>query len=142
MESLRIGLPPPPAKARPQSLQLSTPPALSRRSVPSFQPGIQSLGISHPIVASSRSLHEQRVSAEIKTQKSIASLALKQVQERWIHIVQSLQNCSLLAQTTAQIAHQNDLILASLRGYQASSLQTYLRQIDKFLLYLENPISA
>ena len=78
-----------------------------------------------------------RASDELVTQKSIASLALKQVQERWLQIIQRQHDCSLLAQTTAQTAHEQDLIIAALRGYQASSLQTYLRHIEKFLSYLD-----
>ena len=78
-----------------------------------------------------------RASEEFVTQKSIASLALKQVQERWLQIIQRLHDCSILAQTTAQTAHEQDLIVAALKGYQASSLQTYLRHIENFLSYLD-----
>ena len=78
-----------------------------------------------------------RASEDLVTQKSIASMALKQIQVKWLQIIQSLGDCSILAHTTAQTAHEKDLIIAALKGYQASSLQTYLRQIENFLSYLE-----
>ena len=59
-----------------------------------------------------------RAPDELVTQKSIASLALKQVQERWLQIIQRQHDCSLLAQTTAQTAHEQDLIIAALRGFK------------------------
>ncbi len=74
-----------------------------------------------------------RASEDLVTQKSIASLALKQVQVKWLQIIQRLGDCSL----TAQTAHERDLIIAALKGYQASSLQTYLRHIENFLSYLD-----
>ena len=137
VEDMRIGLPPPPAKARPKSLQhrsYSTPvrpilSALPIRQIASNTKCPSSMG--------PKQRPTSRISDELVTQKSIASLALKQVQERWLQIIQRLHDCSLLAQTTAQTAHEQDLIVAALRGYQASSLQTYLRHIEKFLSYLD-----
>ena len=134
---MRIGLPPPPAKARPKSLQPDKPSVPIRPASPAFPSGWQIASARRQAPVSSKPGYAGRASAEIMTQKSIASLALRQVQERWTQIIQSLQDCSLLAQTTAQTSHQHDLIIAALRGYQASSLQTYLRHIDKFLHYLE-----
>ena len=137
VEDMRIGLPPPPVKARPKSLQLrsfSTP----VKPIPSALPSRQIAF--HPKSSSSLGSKQQpnsRAPEAFVTQKSIASLALQQVQERWLQIIQRLPDCSLLAQTTAQTSHEQALIVSALRGYQASSLQNYLRHIENFLSYLD-----
>ena len=134
----RGGLPPPPVKARPKSLQhcsYSTPvrPILSALPIREI-----AFNTKCPSSVGPKQRPTSRASEDFVTQKSIASLALKQVQERWLQIIQRLHDCSILAQTTAQTAHEHDLIVAALKGYQASSLQTYLRHIENFLSYLDN----
>ena len=137
VEDMRIGLPPPPVKAQPKSLQLQSckiPVQPIRSAVPKQERTLVTMpkdlvGPTHGPTS--------RASEDFVTQKSIASMALKQVQVKWLQIIQSLGDCSILAHTTAQTAHEKDLIVAALKGYQASSLQTYLRQIENFLSYLE-----
>ena len=73
---------------------------------------------------------------DFQTQKSIAATAMSQVQARWLRIIKNIPEASYLAQTAAETSHEDDLLRASLRGYQASSLQTYIRQIENFLTYL------
>ena len=137
VEDMRIGLPPPPVKARPKSLQhrsYSTPVGPILSALPIRQIAFTT---KCPSSMGPKQRPTSRASDEFITQKSIASLALKQVQERWLQIIQRLHDCSLLAQTTAQTAHEQDLIVAALKGYQASSLQTYQRHIENFLSYLD-----
>ena len=137
VEDMRIGLPPPPVKARPKSLQhrsYSTPIRPITSAVPIKE---IALNTTYPGSVGPKQQPTSRTSEDFVTQKSIASLALKQVQARWLQIIQRLPDCSILAQTTAQTAHENDLIVAALKGYQASSLQTYLRHIENFLSYLD-----
>ena len=137
VEDMRIGLPPPPVKARPKSLQhrsYSTPIRPITSAVPIKEIALNS---TYPGSVGPKQRPTSRASEDFVTQKSIASLALKQVQARWLQIIQRLPDCSILAQTTAQTAHENDLIVAALKGYQASSLQTYLRHIENFLSYLD-----
>ena len=102
VENMRIGLPPPPAKARPKSLQPNQPLTPIRPIPPAFSPAGWTASIARRQgTVGSNPGYTGRASAEFVTQKSIASLALRQVQERWTQIIQNLQDCSLLAQTTA-----------------------------------------
>ena len=137
MENMRIGLPPPPAKARPKSLQHTQHTTPMRPIPPAYTTGWPAPSARHHTPTVRKPGGAARACAEFVTQRSIASQALRQVQEKWTQIILQLQDCSLLAQTTAQTSHQHDLIVAALRGYQASSLQTYLRHIDRFLHYME-----
>ena len=137
LEDMRIGLPPPPVKARPKSLQIQSckiPVQPIRLAVPKQERTLATMP--YDLVGPTHG-PTSRASEDFVTQKSIASMALKQVQAKWLQIIQSLGDCSILAHTTAQTAHEKDLIIAALKGYQASSLQTYLRQIENFLSYLE-----
>ena len=117
VENMRIGLPPPPPKARPKSFQPNQPSTPVRPIPPAFSPGWTASIARRQGPVGSKPGYTGRASAAVVTQKSIASLALKQVQERWTQIIQNLQDCSLLAQTTAQTSHEQDLIIAALRGY-------------------------
>ena len=83
VENMRMGLPPPPAKARPKSLQPNQP-SIPIRPIPSaYSVGWTASIARRQAPAGSKPGYAGRASAEIGTQKSIASLALRQVQERW-----------------------------------------------------------
>ena len=103
VENMRIGLPPPPAKARPKSLQPRQTSTPARPIPPVFSLRRTASDTRCQSTVGSKPGYISRASAELVTQKSIASLALKQVQERWLQIIQNLQDCSLLAQTTSQL---------------------------------------
>ena len=134
VDTARTGLPPPPPKARPKSLQQ----ALSFMEVSSpakpqlMAPTIQAVQTFTSAGAPPK-LHAKN---DFQSQKSIAATAMSQVQARWLRIIKSIPEASYLAQTAAETSHEDDLLRASLRGYQASSLQTYIRQIENFLTYL------
>ena len=134
VDTARTGLPPPPPKARPKSLQQAlsfmegSSPAKPPLMAPTTQPvqTFTSAGAPPKLYAKN----------DFQSQKSIAATAMSQVQARWLRIIKNIPEASYLAQTAAETSHEDDLLRASLRGYQASSLQTYIRQIENFLTYL------
>ena len=86
VENMRIGLPPPPAKARPKSLQHSRPSTRVRPIPPALPTGRIAPNTKCQSTMGPKQGSTSRASDELVTQKSIASLALKQVQERWLQI--------------------------------------------------------
>ena len=106
LEDMRIGLPPPPVKARPKSLQIQSfkiPVQPIRSTVPKQE---RTLAMMPKDLVGPTHGPTSRASEDFVTQKSIASMALKQVQAKWLQIIQSLGDCSILAHTTAQTAHE------------------------------------
>ena len=89
-----------------------------------------------PTLASAGAPPKFHAKNDFQSQKSIAATAMSQVQERWLRLIKSIPEASYLAQTADETSHEDDLLRASLRGHQASSLQTYIRQIENFLTYL------
>ena len=122
VDTARTGLPPPPPKARPKSLQqaLSFMDVSSPAKPPLMAPTIQPV----QTFTSAGAPPKLYAKNDFQSQKSIAATAMSQVQARWLRIIKSIPEASYLAQTAAETSHEDDLLRASLRGYQASSLQT------------------
>ena len=131
VDTARTGLPPPPPKARPKSLQQ----AQSFMGAPSHPKPQFMAPVSHVVqtFAAAGAPPKFQAKNDFQSQKSISATAMSQVQESWLCLIKSIPEASYLAQTASETSHEDDLLRASLRGYQASSLQTYIRQIENFL---------
>ena len=133
VDTARTGLPPPPPKARPKSLQQAQL-YLGAQSHPKPQLIAPTSHVVQTFAAPGAPPKFQARN-DFQTQKSISATAMSQVQERWIRLIKSIPEASYLAKTASETSHEDDLLRASLRGYQASSQKTYIRQIENFLTY-------
>ena len=133
VDYIQPGLPQPRPKASPMSLRRQT---LEKRAVEALvqtplytQPQI-------PKIKAARSTPPQIRPAQPSYQKALAFKAKTEVEDRWIRLLHLHQDSSLLAQTAIETSHPEETLKTAIKGFSASSLQSYIRQLENFTAYI------
>ena len=63
---------------------------------------------------------------------------MNEVEDRWIKLIRLHHESSLLAQTAIETSHPEETLTTAIKGFSASSLQSYLRQLETCTAYLSH----
>ena len=132
VEYIQPGLPPPRPKAPPTSLRRQK---LEKRTVEAFAPW--SIQPQIPNIKAARSTPPKIRPAQPSYQKALALRAKTEVEDRWIRLLHMHEDSSLLAQTALETSQPEETLKTAIKGFSASSLLSYIRQLENFTAYIK-----
>ena len=133
VDYIQPGLPQPRPKAPPLSLRRQT---WEKRTVEALAQTPRYTQPQTPKIKAARSTPPLIRPAQPEYQKALAFKAKTEVEERWIRLLQLHQDSSLLAQTAVETSHPEETLKTAIKGYSASSLLSYIRQLENFTAYI------
>ena len=133
VDYIQPGLPQPRPKAPPLSLRRQT---WEKRTVEALVQTPRYTQPQTPKIKAARSTPPLIRPAQPAYQKALAFKAKTEVEERWIRLLLLHQDSSLLAQTAVETSHPEETLKTAIKGYSASSLLSYIRQLENFTAYI------